>query len=188
MILTSILRSPCSFFDSIPSGILTSRFSNDLGILNNDLSFCMTDTSMIYFVALLNLAHLNQFIIIPAVITICLIIVFFLVCKPVLKKGKELALKTKSFVYHTASETMRGVTQIKIYHQNQNKINAFGEIVDRQIKASIGYLMINRGFGVTLQWITILFIIATMFLNILTTNHQNSHLFPLTVIYLKIIG
>lgn len=89
----------------------------------------MTDTvegPMIYLVALLNLVQLNQLIIIPAVITIGLIIVFFLSCRPVLMKGKELALKTKSFIYHTASEAMRGMTQIKIYHQNQTKINIFG--------------------------------------------------------------
>lgn len=48
--------------------------------------------------------------------------------------------------------------------------------------------MVNRGFGVSLMWIISLFIVVSLFLNILTSNHQNSHLFPLTVIYLMTIG
>lgn len=151
--LILILRSPCAYFDSISSGTLLSRFSNDLGILNNDLPFLMTDTiegTMVYLVAFLNLAQINQLIIIPAVITIVISIIVFLSCRPVLMKGKELALKMKSYIYHMTSEATGGVTQIKIYHQNQNKINTFGSILDRQIKAAIGYIMISRGFGVSL--------------------------------------
>lgn len=58
MMLTSILRSPSSYFDSISSGTLTNRFSNDLGLLNNDLPYLMTEAmegAVLYFVVLLNL-------------------------------------------------------------------------------------------------------------------------------------
>ena len=34
----SVVRSPCSYFDIIPSGTLNNRFSSDLGILDHDLS------------------------------------------------------------------------------------------------------------------------------------------------------
>jgi len=41
--INGIVRSPCDFFDSTPSGRLTNKFSNDLGILDNTLAFAMCD-------------------------------------------------------------------------------------------------------------------------------------------------
>jgi ABC-type multidrug transport system fused ATPase/permease subunit len=39
----SIMRSPSHFFDSTPSGILVNKFSNDLGIIDNNLPFVFID-------------------------------------------------------------------------------------------------------------------------------------------------
>lgn len=36
--LNSLLRSPSSFFDSTPSGMLINKFSNDLGLLDRSLA------------------------------------------------------------------------------------------------------------------------------------------------------
>lgn len=36
-----IVRSPASFFDRIPAGVLTYKFSSDLGILDNSLAFAL---------------------------------------------------------------------------------------------------------------------------------------------------
>jgi len=38
-----IVRSPGSFFDNTPSGVLINKFSNDLGILDNTLSLSFID-------------------------------------------------------------------------------------------------------------------------------------------------
>lgn len=39
----STIRSPSHFFDATPSGILMNKFSNDLGIIDNNLAFGSTD-------------------------------------------------------------------------------------------------------------------------------------------------
>ena len=42
--IEAIVRSPGSFFDSTPSGILVNKFSNDLGVIENYLIFAFVDT------------------------------------------------------------------------------------------------------------------------------------------------
>jgi len=41
--INGIVRSPCDFFDSTPSGTLINKFSNDLSILDNTLAFAMCE-------------------------------------------------------------------------------------------------------------------------------------------------
>ena len=41
--LYGMVRSPASYFDVTPSGQLISRFSNDMGILDNSLTHVLTD-------------------------------------------------------------------------------------------------------------------------------------------------
>lgn len=41
--INAIVRSPGSFFDTTPSGILTNKFSNDLGVIDNGLILMMID-------------------------------------------------------------------------------------------------------------------------------------------------
>jgi hypothetical protein len=42
--VNGIVRSPAAFFDSVPSGILMNKFSNDLNILDNSMVVYMIDT------------------------------------------------------------------------------------------------------------------------------------------------
>ena len=41
--IEAVVRSPASFFDDTPSGVLTNKFSNDLGIIENTLIFSFID-------------------------------------------------------------------------------------------------------------------------------------------------
>jgi hypothetical protein len=42
--VNGIVRSPASFFDVTPSGMLINKFSNDLSILDNALALTLIDT------------------------------------------------------------------------------------------------------------------------------------------------
>ncbi len=42
--VNGIIRSPAAFFDSVPSGILVNKFSNDLNILDNSMVIHIIDT------------------------------------------------------------------------------------------------------------------------------------------------
>ena len=38
-----VVRSPLSYFDVTPSGQITNKFSNDLGILDNEVAFTLVN-------------------------------------------------------------------------------------------------------------------------------------------------
>ena len=62
MMAKSVIRSPMKFFDLTPSGTLTNKFTNDLGVIENNLIY-----SLIVFVegpisviaALINICQLD---------------------------------------------------------------------------------------------------------------------------------
>jgi ABC-type multidrug transport system fused ATPase/permease subunit len=78
--INGLVRSPCSFFDSTPSGQLNNKFSNDLGVLDNNLSFGMIDAlegPILGILALINVCQINVYFVIPSVIMLVILILFF---------------------------------------------------------------------------------------------------------------
>lgn len=41
MMVKSVVRSPMKFFDLTPSGTLTNKFTNDLGVIDNNLIYSL---------------------------------------------------------------------------------------------------------------------------------------------------
>ena len=80
----SLLRSPSHYFDLTPTGQITNKFSNDLGILDNTMAFVLNDViegpirSVVLFV---NIVTIDTFFLIPGCINITFLILFFIFCK-----------------------------------------------------------------------------------------------------------
>jgi hypothetical protein len=77
--LNSVLRSPASFFDSTPSGVLINKFSNDLGLLDKKLPvtlFYNFEGPCSVIIALVNICQIYPYFI-PAAVVIMVISVFF---------------------------------------------------------------------------------------------------------------
>lgn len=89
--IKAIVRSPGSFFDSTPSGTLVNKFSNDLGVVDNSLVFCLIDAlegPTVFLIAIVNLCQINLTTIIPTVLAVALAIWFFLYSRPAIIKCK----------------------------------------------------------------------------------------------------
>jgi ATP-binding cassette subfamily C (CFTR/MRP) protein 4 len=98
-----LVRSPSYYFDITPTGRLNNKFSNDLGILDNMLSFVLTDAvegPIVSIVLLANVFSINLYFIIPGVINIIFIIFFFIYCKRAIVDMKQLDLRLKSPVFN----------------------------------------------------------------------------------------
>ena len=98
-----LVRCPSSYFDTTPTGRLINKFSNDLGILDNTLSFVFVDMvegPIISIIMLANIFQINLFFIPPGIITLVFLVYFFIFCKPTIVESKQLDLRTRSPVFN----------------------------------------------------------------------------------------
>jgi ABC-type multidrug transport system fused ATPase/permease subunit len=104
--LNSVLRSPASYFDSTPSGVLINKFSNDLGLLDKSLPeafFFNFEAPCSVIVALINICQIYPYFIPAAVVIIVVSVLFFFYARPVITQCKALDLANQNPVFHLYS-------------------------------------------------------------------------------------
>ena len=124
--IKSIVRSPCSYFDSTPSGVILNRLANDLGTIDNNLFYSLTESiegQVAALSAIANIIQINWEFVVPSAIISVIIIVFFVYAKPAYSACKQLFLQTKNMMIHFFGETINGLTQIRIYNQRISKMD-----------------------------------------------------------------
>ena len=115
-----LVRSPSSYFDITPTGQLNNRFSNDLGVLDSNLFYILTDCLQGLIVAFLfigNIFSINHYFLIPGIFNIVFVIYFFIYCKDVIIAIKQLELRLKTPVFNMVGEMISGLIQIKFFSQ-----------------------------------------------------------------------
>ena len=186
--INGIVRSPASFFDTTPSGMIINKFSNDLSILDNSLSSSMTDMfegPALSLVALVNICQIDIFFIPPTVAIIICIFLFFSYARPAIIQCKQKDLKNKSPIFNFYSETLIGLVQIRTYGRRRSLINKFTKLINNSTKASIAYDVVSRGFGFYIFFLGGIVLMAIgMEVGIQQSSPINSGLYGVTVIFL----
>ena len=148
--INGIVRSPASFFDTTPSGMIINKFSNDLGILDNTLSTFMGDLfrgPALSLVALVNVCILDVFFIPPTIVIVICVFLFFAYARPAIIQCKQKDLKNKSPIFNFYSETLNGLVQIRTYGRRKDLINKFTKLINNSTTASIAFDILSRGFA-----------------------------------------
>lgn len=81
--IEGLVRSPSSYFDVTPTGRLTNKFSNDLGILDSTLGFTVIDAvegPIIALVMMINIFIIDIYFLIPGILNIFFLIFYFIYC------------------------------------------------------------------------------------------------------------
>ena len=115
-----LVRSPCFYFDVTPTGRLNNNFSNDLGILDNSLSYLLTDAlegPIVTIILLANVFTIDLYFIIPGLFSIILVALFFKYCKRAIINAKQLDLRLKNPIFNMVGQMLNGLIQIKIYNK-----------------------------------------------------------------------
>lgn len=118
-----LVRSPCSYFDITPTGRLTNKFSNDLGLMDNMMSFALTDGIEGPIVSLISISYIfsiNLYFLLPGLINIIFVVYFFIYCKDVIVAVKQLDLRLKTPMFKMVVEAISGLVQIRIYGRRYN--------------------------------------------------------------------
>ncbi|KAL4505504.1 hypothetical protein ABPG72_002566 [Tetrahymena utriculariae] len=146
----SLLRSKVLFFDITPSGRILQRFSSDIGQIDENLALILVDIFEVFigiivtFTAIILIApYFSIVVLFEAVV----LFYFLKKCKLGFMQTKQIDLKTKSPLLTFFSLSIQGVLPIKVYGQKENFEKEFDYLASNSLRASIYYLVCQRGFG-----------------------------------------
>jgi len=89
--INGLVRSHSSYFDITSTGLLNNKFSTDFGILDNLLSFVLTEAiggPASYLIMFAYIFTMNFYFIIPAILDLIFIVCFYFYSKEVIKALK----------------------------------------------------------------------------------------------------
>ncbi|KAG1668011.1 Multidrug resistance-associated protein 1 [Nymphon striatum] len=145
--LTSLMKSPVSFFDTTPVGRILNRFTKDMEILDNELLWDFTDVIKIamkaFFAALVISVNFPKFLIIIILINV----LYFYLQKIFIASSRQLVrlqLTTHSRLQEHYSESLNGKASIRAYKlQNEMIKETYAKIDLNQIYC-FSYLAAQR--------------------------------------------
>jgi len=190
--LHKLSRTFVAFFDSTPIGNMLNRFSNDMGVLDNDNWYVVYDVFDQSIAVILFMSYL--IFIFPAIIIPCLVILYALFkvkvffTKPTVEL-RRVDLVSKSPIYSEISSTLNGLLAIRVYDQGRRFIDQFMDLIFVSAKAYQAYIRNNRLFSICLQILLYFLIVSliTMFIVIASGSQMEVGLFGLIVYYLVIV-
>ena len=116
--IKSFLRSKVSLLDQTPTGRIINAFSNDTGIMDYLLGFCLFDSYeiLIIFISFLVAMIIIKFYLSILVLAeILLIFSFYRYLKNIIIETRKLDLIYRSPIFSYFNSTIQGLLNIKIY-------------------------------------------------------------------------
>ena len=120
--IKQILKAKISYFDSISSGKIISRFSNDLSNLDLSLSKALIDSLEVIcnsFVLIASIIYLNPYFLIVTFFMALILSAFFKRSKSAVTGTKELEMSLTSSTLSYFSTSMNGLCPINVYNQSE---------------------------------------------------------------------
>ncbi|XP_056639846.1 ATP-binding cassette sub-family C member 4-like isoform X1 [Diorhabda sublineata] len=157
----NVLEAPMRFFDTNPSGRILSRFSNDMGIIDELLPRALLDAVQIFLVLLgiLILVFIKiPWMIVPALVLGVLFYYFRIVFLKTSQDIKRLEGVNRAPVFSHLMATLDGMVTIRSRKCEEMVINEFEFLVDRHSATWYLYLASCESFGFYLDCISTLFI------------------------------
>ncbi|KAK6465777.1 hypothetical protein DFJ63DRAFT_292765 [Scheffersomyces coipomensis] len=173
----NVLRSPMSFFDTTPVGRILNRFSEDINVIDDQLSYLLlgvlkfaSNTFGILAVVVINF---------PVMILVIAVLFYFYnklreYYIPSARELKRLASANRSPVYSHLQESVTGAETIRAYDQINRFVNGNKIKIDKLISTNFAALSCGRWLSMRLQAISAIIVYATtlVILSTLGTSHE----------------
>ena len=183
----SVVRSHSYFFDMTPSGRLTNKFSNDLGILDNILSFTFIDAiegPIISIILIINVFQINVYFIPLGIVNILFIVVLFLICKKAIVNTFQLDLRLKSPLFNMVREMSTGLIQIKFFNKRFYLLSKFANRINSCFRANLTSRILSRAFGTAVNYSTITLMTVGWIIGIVIITPETAGLYGISVVFL----
>ncbi|CAH1777684.1 unnamed protein product [Owenia fusiformis] len=191
--LSNILRSPMSFFDTTPLGRILNRFSRDIETIDNNLPALFRswiNTVFTVFSTIIVISYSTPIflaVILPLGILYYFIQRFYI---PTSRQLKRIESTTRSPIYTHFSETIAGSSTIRAYGVNDQFILEEERKVDHNLVFYFAQIASNRWLGFRLEFLGSLIVFsAAMFAVISKQSGISGGLVGLSISYaLQITG
>ncbi|XP_065919844.1 ATP-binding cassette sub-family C member 4-like isoform X2 [Dysidea avara] len=181
-----ILCAPILFFDTNPVGRVLNRFSTDVGLMDLLLPhfFYQSFINLLRLFAIMLIAFLaNYWLTIPAVMIVAAMLLFrhyFLHTSRCVQRLEALA---RSPLYSHISATIQGLSTIRAYKEQTNFLNKLHFYQNEHSKGWYIKISSFRWFGMRMDWIGSVFLIAVIFVSIPLAETLDPALVGLSIAY-----
>ncbi|XP_021915794.1 multidrug resistance-associated protein 4-like isoform X2 [Zootermopsis nevadensis] len=158
---SSILRGAMRFFDTNPSGRILNRFSKDIGAIDELLPRFMLESIQVFLVLigiLTNIAIVNTYFILPMVVLGFCYYGVTIVYLRTSRNVKRLEGTTRSPVYSHLSDTLTGLTTIRVSGAQEMVRCGFDSRQDDHTGAWSLFLATSNAFGFWMDILSSLFV------------------------------
>ncbi|CAD8107565.1 unnamed protein product [Paramecium primaurelia] len=148
--LSNLILSPITYFDTNPSGRLINRFSTDLSLADTQIQQTITDIfeqGSQFLVSLVTIAILQPYFTFAALFTVISTIIIFRITRSVVSQLKICDLIQRSPLFDQFKITINGVTQIRINENQQWIRDKFIKLSNQSMQANLIFLYSQRCFG-----------------------------------------
>ncbi|CAG9860399.1 unnamed protein product [Phyllotreta striolata] len=172
---TNVLRAPMRFFDTNPSGRILSRFSKDMGAMDELLPRSLIEAIQVFLLLIGILAMVFSVIPWMVIPTIVLGTVFYWFRVVYLKTAqgiKRLEGTTKAPVFSHLSATLCGIPTIRSANAQQMVTKEFDVLQNQHTSTWFLFLISSVSFGFYLDMISITFLALLTYQFVLFNNGQ----------------
>nr|KAG5700435.1 hypothetical protein BaRGS_010348 [Batillaria attramentaria] len=169
--LSNIMRSPMSFFDTTPSGRIVNRFSSDVAVVDNNLPQILRMAMTQVFAVISTIIVISYSTPIFLVVIIPLGVLYYLVQRfyiPTSRQLKRIESTTRSPIYNHFSETITGAASVRAYKAQPRFIDENQAKVDKNLVFYFSGIASNRWLGFRLEFVGNLVVLAAAMFAVVT--------------------
>lgn len=165
--LSNILKSPMSFFDTTPVGRIVNRFSKDVDVVDNTLPMTMRSWLMCFLQVISTIVVISMGTPIFLAICVPVAVIYYFIQVIYISSSRQLRRMesvTRSPIYTHFSETITGAPTIRAYGKQVDFINESQNRVDTNQICYYPSVISMRWLGVRLEFIGNLIVFASALL------------------------
>ena len=164
MMSWKVLRAKILFFDSNPSGRITTRFSKDMTLLDimvPPILMLVTQGMLRAASVVISVAIVNQWILIIALIAIFYMIYVVKTAMSTMVDAQRFDQQFFGPINTSLTTIVNGQVTFRGYRQYQFFRNQFMESIEKSANSTFCYIISNRWIGIRLDFVCIIFGVST---------------------------
>lgn len=161
-----LIETNAAFFDANPSGRVMNRLSRDVALIDDSLTYYLTDTLHYVFLFagyIVVIVVLNPYTLIPLALAVVAIIYLLKRLVPVARDIRRLELISKSPIFSLLTQSIGGLTAIRAFGLHSNLAAQMLKLATKNLRAFFHFQAQMRVFQMYTDYCSVLLIVVNIF-------------------------